>query len=330
MNLIERFPRYTPSDSFVSMMEDGQVLSTKVDRELRYMDLTVRFSEIVRKEKLYRFIDEVKKAYALNRLNIVTKYDAALFSSDYIEDVILETYERGAVSKGFFSDYTLDFSLDKIIIKVPFIQGGIDLLEDGHTNKVISDIIKDEFGINVKVCIQQRDDYEKVHAEYEKSKMNALKQALELQKKVIQKSTKEEKEESLKEMRSEYKKSMSFNADETVKTQVIDNKIKVGAITFDISSREYVTGGIFDIDNIVPISRVENGMHGIVVLGKVFEISEKPIKRGASVAIQIGITDNISSIYIKDIVSASEGRNFIFVQKRRIIRGKVYCKNRYF
>ena len=306
MNLIERFPKYTPNDSFISMMMDGQVMSTNVEKELRYMNLTVRFSEIVRKEKLYRFIDEIKQVYALNRLNITTKYDPSLFSSDYIEDVILETYRRGAVSKGFFSDYTLDFTEDRIVIKVPFIQGGIDLLEDGHTNKVISDIIKEEFGISVSVIIQQREDYEKVHAEYEKEKINILKKALEQQKKAIQKSAKEEKEESLKEMRSEYKKSLSFNTAETVKTQITDNKVKVGAITFDISSKEYVTGGIFDIDNIVPISKIENGMHGIVVLGKVFEISEKPIKRGASVAIQIGITDNTSSIYIKDIVSASE------------------------
>ena len=36
-----------------------------------------------------------------------------------------------------------------------------------------------------------------------------------------------------------------------------------------------------------------------IILGQVFEISEKPIKRGSLFIVQIGITDNISSIYIK-------------------------------
>ena len=84
MNLIERFPKYTPNDSFISMMMDGQVVSTNVEKELRYMNLTVRFSEIVRKEKLYRFIDEIKQVYALNRLNIITKYGVLKWEQEVV------------------------------------------------------------------------------------------------------------------------------------------------------------------------------------------------------------------------------------------------------
>ena len=89
------------------------------------------------------------------------RYDSLLFSSDYIEDVILETYRRGAVSNGFFSDYTIDASREHINIKVPFIKGGIELLGIGKTNEVISDIIFEEFGIRIPVTISQREDYEK-------------------------------------------------------------------------------------------------------------------------------------------------------------------------
>ena len=305
MNLIERFPKYTPSDSFVSMMTDGLVLSTKVDKDLRYMELTVKFSEIVRKDKLYSFENEIKEAYALNRFTIKPKYDSSIFSIDYIEDIISETYRQGAVSNGFFSDYTVEGSNNSITIKVPVIQGGMDLLETGRTNEVIAGIISDEFGINIPVTIKQREDYNKVHENYKKEKLSILKKALESQKKAVQISAKEEKENELKEMRADFKKTTSFfNGDS--KAVVENNRVKCGALTFDISTKEYICGGNFDITNIVPISRLENGMHGVVVLGQVFEISEKPIKRGASVAIQIGITDNISSIYIKDVVSADE------------------------
>ena len=82
MNLIERFPRYKPEDRFIGIMKDGEVLSTKVEKELRFMELRVKFSEIVRKDKLYSLIDDIVKAYALNKLNITTVYPSALFSAD--------------------------------------------------------------------------------------------------------------------------------------------------------------------------------------------------------------------------------------------------------
>jgi len=315
MNLIERFPRYNPEDRFISMMKDGEVISTKVVKDLRYMDLRVKFSEIVRKDKLYSLINEVMKAYGLNKLNITPNYPSTLFSADYVEDIILETYKRGAVSDGFFTDYSLEFSYEKIVLKVPFVNGGIDLLLTGQTNKIISDIISDEFGLNIPVEIKQREDYERVHALYEREKLNSLKKALEEQKKVNVKSAKEEKEASLKEMRAEFKKSMTF-AEGQDKVEIKDNKIKCGATIFDISNKEYVTGGAFEIENIIPISRLENGMHGVCVLGTVFEITEKPIKRGAQIAIQIGITDNSSSIYIKDTISASNRDEYLSLFKK--------------
>jgi len=305
MNLIDRFPKYTPTDSFISMMSDGQVLSTIVEKDLRYMEITVKFSEIIRKEKLYSFENEIKETYSLNRFHIKPKYDSSLFSRDYIEDLIFETYRQGAVSNGFFTDYTVEGSDNEIIIKVPIIKGGMDLLEIGKTNEVISGIISDEFGIHIPVTIKQREDYNKVYENRKKEKLSNLKKALEGQKNAVQISAKEEKENELKEMRAEFKKTTSFFNGEK-KAVIEDGKIKCGAITFDISSKEYICGGEFDIKNVVPISNLENGMHSVVVLGQVFEISEKPIKRGASVAIQIGITDNVSSIYIKNVVSATE------------------------
>ncbi|MBQ9704012.1 MAG: PHP domain-containing protein, partial [Clostridia bacterium] len=315
MDLIRRFPKYIPSDSFVSVMKDGEVLDTKVDKELRIMQITVKFSDIVRKDKLYALENEIKLAYDVNKITLLPRYDSLLFSSDYIEDVILETYRRGAVSNGFFSDYTIDASREHINIKVPFIKGGIDLLGIGKTNEVISDIIFEEFGIRIPVTISQREDYEKVHANFEREKMSALKKALEEQKKVNVRSAKEEKEADLKEMRAEFKKATSFSSEDN-RVEIKDTKITVGAITFDTTSREYVSGGEFEIENVVPISRLDAGMHGIVVLGKVFEITEKPIKRGANITIQIGITDNISSIYVKEVVSADEKDEFLAGYKK--------------
>ena len=325
MDLIKRFPKYTPSDYYASVMADGEVLDTKVDKELRIMQITVKFSDIVRKDKLYSLENEIKEAYQVNKLTLLPRYDKSLFSADYIEDIILETYRRGAVSNGFFSDYTLEFSKEIINIKIPFNQGGLDLLGIGKTNDVISNIIYEEFGLKIPVTISQREDFEKVRANFQKERMSALKKALEQQKTVVQKSAKEEKEAEIKEMRAEFKKATSFAGSDN-KAEIKDNIVKVGAISVDISSKEYVSGGEFEIENIVPIAKLEAGMHGITVIGKVFEITEKPIKRGANITVNIGITDNISSIFIKDVISADEKDEYLSSFKKGnayAIRGSI-------
>ena len=309
MNLIERLPKYTPNSEFLTIMRDGEVVAIRVDKENRIMELDVKFTDTIPKKTLYQLETEIAAAYMLRKFKIIPKYDQLLFSYDYIEDVILESYNRGSVTTGFFSDYSLDFSKEKIIIRLPFVHGGIELLDKGNTDKVLSDIIFDEFNIRIPVYIEQREDFEKTVNTFESDKLNLLKKALEAQKKASS-STKEsetkKKEEDINNMRSSFDKKMSF-VQKIDPPSVAENTIKVGAITFDISSKEFITPEKqpFDIKNVTPIGSLYGGANAIV-LGEVFEISEKPIKRGSLFIVQIGITDNISSVYIKATLNAEK------------------------
>ena len=308
MNLIERLPKYTPNSEFSTIMRDGEVVAIRVDKENRIMELDVKFTDTVSKKVLYRLEKDICSAYALRKFKIIPKYDKLLFSYDYMEDVILESYERGSVTTGFFSDYTLDFSKEKIIIKIPFIQGGIDLLERGNTAKVISDIIFDEFGIKIPVFIEQRDDYEKNISTFENDKITLLKKALEAQKKATSapKEIEKKKNDDINAIRSSFDKKTSFI--ENIEPPVVtETTMRVGAITFDISIKEFITpeNEPFEIRNVTPIGSLASGTNAII-LGQVFEISEKPIKRGSLFIVQIGITDNISSIYIKATLNAEK------------------------
>ncbi|MBP3495419.1 MAG: PolC-type DNA polymerase III [Clostridia bacterium] len=295
MNLSERFNRYVPTEDLLIYM-DLTVLSTKVDKEQRMIEVSVECPYIISKSILYRLELEIKTAYDLNYMRIIPKYSSELFSSSYINDIIKEACREGAVGKGFFEDYSVDFSQEKIVLKVPFIQGGIDLLDVGHTADVIANIIKREFGLNINVTIEQREDYKRNIELFESEKMNMLRRALEEQQKAINRDT--TKAEELQNKRTEFKKSNSFSNSE-MKVEIKDNLVKCGHTTFDISDKEYVVGGEFEIANIVPLRNVANGMHGICVLGTVFEITEKQIKRGSVTIINVGITDKDSSIYIK-------------------------------
>ena len=305
MNLLERFPKYSPSDDLIRYMY-AEVDKLKVDKEQRMMEAEITSSIIIPKVKLYQIEAEVKQAYKLNYFRINPKYSSALFSSDYLDELVLESYRRGIVSKGFFEDYSTSFSLEKIVFKVPFIQGGIDLLSNGKTGDIISKIIYDEFGLSIPVSIEQREDYLQNQEFFESEKLNILKRALEDQKRAQATSSKKEATvDAAQKIQSEFKRANSFFTNDVI-VERNETQIKCGNITFDVSNKEYVVGGEFELENIVPIRNLEIGMHGVCVLGKVFDVSERQVNRGSTTLINVALTDNDSSIFIKITVPTSK------------------------
>ena len=105
MNLLERFPKYKPSEEFLQLMQ-SDVTGMRIDKEQRMMEVDISSSIIIPKQKLYLLEWQIKEAYSLNSLRINVKYPSRLFDSEYIEDLILESYRVGSVSHGFFEDYT--------------------------------------------------------------------------------------------------------------------------------------------------------------------------------------------------------------------------------
>ena len=301
MNLRERFPKYKPSDTFDSLMADSEVIATRVDKDTRMMEVDVKFTDIIRKEKLYALEKEISEAYSLNRLRILPKYPESFFSIDCIEDIITESYQRGAITRGFFEDYNVKYVGKNIEIKVPFVQGGIDLLDGGKTDKILSDIIFDEFGVRIGIVISQREDFAKTTSSFENDMMAQLKKALS-ESNATSKAKKNDtaiKEAEAKEMRSTFKRSTSFTGQDSTIT-IKDNIVKSGALSFDISAPQYVFGGEIVPENIVPIANLREGMHCVLTIGQVFEITETPMRRERShTLLSFGLTDKMSSIYVK-------------------------------
>ena len=326
MKLNERFPKYSPASELDGYMQ-AEVLGMRVDKEQRMMEVEISSSLIIPKKQLYRIESEICDAYRLNHFRIYPKYLPELYSSDYVDDLIFETYRQGIVSRGFFEDYSISNDDNTVIIKVPFIQGGIDLLDGADTASVMSKIVYDEFGINVNFKIQQREDYKRNIEAFEKEKLNILRRALEQQKKEAPNAN-EKKAEEAQNLRATFAKANSFFKEEINAIKSNSGEITVGPTTFVISNPEYVTGGIFEIENVVPIRNLENGMHGVCILGTVFDVQEKTLKskRGQLSIIKIGITDKDSSIYIQISTSADkrdEEMSYFQMGNSYAIRGNI-------
>ena len=300
MTLSTRFPKYASSEDLAEYMS-CVVASTRVDKEQRIIEVDILAESLIPKVVLYRIEQEILVAYGLNRMRIYPKYSSSLFNSSYIDEIIKETCREASVGRGFFEDYSVECTREKIVIRVPLIQGGLDLLDIGNTSKTIEKIIKREFDLTIPVSILQREDYERNIQIFEEEKLSFLKKALESQSNTKREKTNEEANDEIR--LSDYKKSNSFVDAEAI-VDIQGDIIHCGNTFFDISTKEYVTGGEFEIEKVVPIRNLVREMHEVVILGTVFEISERSFrgKNGSMTSINIGITDKDSSIYIKSTV----------------------------
>ena len=165
-NFFEIFSKYSPPSEFVEILRSAGNIRSRADKENRILEIRADFQNIISKNTLYRIEAGIKEAYKLNVAKILPHYPAVLFDYNYIPEILKETEEVGVVAKGFFSDY--DYKLDKsdnsIVIELPFGVGGINLLEDANTPRVIENIINSEFSIASHVKIIHKDsgfnDYE--------------------------------------------------------------------------------------------------------------------------------------------------------------------------
>ena len=93
----ELFNKYLPTAEHNAILDGAEILRSRVDKEKRMIEVTVAFSKIIRKSKLYEIENAVCEAYKIQFCKILPKYPADLFDYDYIPEVLLET-ERVAVA----------------------------------------------------------------------------------------------------------------------------------------------------------------------------------------------------------------------------------------
>ena len=137
-SFLEIFNRYKPSDAeIIRVLSCVKETVVRADKEKRLIQAEVKFDEIVHKDILYRIEGEIKTAYSLNYVKLLPKYSASLFDKQYFPQILLETERVGIVARGFFASSDWEFKGDNITVTIPFVSGGVKLLENANTPKII-------------------------------------------------------------------------------------------------------------------------------------------------------------------------------------------------
>ena len=307
-NFFEIFSKYSPPSEFVEILRSAGNIRSRADKENRILEIRADFQNIISKNTLYRIEAGIKEAYKLNVAKILPHYPAVLFDYNYIPEILKETEEVGVVAKGFFSDY--DYKLDKsdnsIVIELPFGVGGINLLEDANTPRVIENIINSEFSIASHVKIIHKDSG---FNDYESSRRQMLEQIDEQIKRADQEYSSLSRNSAPSQTVSDDTPSFPristiYEGDKEI-TNLQDGILQIGSNKYDISSPEFVVGEEFDIKPVM-ISSLNKQLRNVVVLGTVFTFSSEINRNGDKYNVSFGIFDGNASIFVKNFSLSPE------------------------
>ena len=293
--LIEYLARYEARGLEKEILMAAGDYKCRINREGKMLQIMADFPRIYRKADIRRLENEIKSAYSLNYVHIIPHYGKEFWSNSYVDEMLLELQQRGAVAKGFFYDYdyTVDNENKHIVIKVGFSNGGIDLMYSDNTHLTASEIIRDEFDLDYKVDIIRDDEKAKRFEQYAN---DMLKKADSIVPKA--KVTSAERSSVHKNTNG-----LSVTGETTV---------RIGFMEFDYSAPQPLYGDVFDINNITPISEMGAAESRIrVVLGKVFGLETKEVGRGKKLVISFCITDNEASLPCKLVLATADGLKLV-------------------
>lgn len=276
------------------------------DKNNKRLELFARLPFIVNKDVLYTLEANVRRAYELNYLRIRPVYPKELFSVDYLDEIFKEATARGAIARGFFFEKEARLSGETLTVDVGLTENAMELLHRTNTERVIAEIIEDEFGIKYKVVLNRFEPTEDPFSkEKEKHRQSVLKSAEKARTAPAQSFERNEPDKSemgrrLSEMRS------SLFDDEPLNEFTEDGRCSIGKYIFDISSPEAVFGDPSDVTDAIPIREINREMKGVTILGTVFGTDTREMRGKKNVIVTFYVTDGDSTIKAKSILPVDE------------------------
>ena len=291
------FNLYSRNDASGGILARASDIRVKADKQKRILEISLCLPEIIEKEFLYDIEAELAEVYHMTCVRILPTYPAGCFNKEYISEILAETERTGVVAKGFFSHFDAEIEGDSIIIKLPFSMGGIHLLYDANTPKVIEKIIHAEFGLMFAVKVEGSigaENYENAVADREMERLQA--QVKQASYDYANRARGEAQESSAEPAAPTLPRKQSILP--TTEEKGLERGIFAsGYMKFDVSAPEFVFGSPFDILP-VTLSTVDHPMKCVIV-GEVFGFEQELTRNGDKMNTTYNVTDGYTSIEVR-------------------------------
>ncbi len=307
-SLGEYFSRFTPMtaaqrDLFASATD----LTVRAAQEAKMVEVRFHADHLISKRVLYETEAALTEFYGLHSIRLFPSYPSELFdATTYMSEIIREAKRIGSVINGFFDRYELSEDEGGITLRIPFLQGGIELLDLAKTAQLFSGIIHSEFSLQIPVKIEASENSVQQYSEYEAAREEWLRQeAAQIPKREAEAAVRAQ--ETAKAQAEEEKPALRrvaslFDAPNEA-VPLTEGRVRLGRTNFDISSPELLAGADFALDSLTPLRAIQDAARSVTTLGVVFGVTTKELKNSERLAVNIGITDRDASIFLKTIIT---------------------------
>ncbi|MBR5768327.1 MAG: PHP domain-containing protein, partial [Clostridia bacterium] len=300
-DFLKKFDKFVPTPEQEEILRGNFDYTVLVDKNNRAVLVKIRFDEIISKSLLIETENSIRDAYHINYVRIVPSYPPALFSEEYIPSALQELERRGAVSRGFFRDCTYSYNGDKITLCVKIPDGGVSLLDDAKTADCFSEIIRDEFGLDIKTEIRQPDGFDFSFDDYFEDMRRREEEYLsEAPPPPLNYSVNEAAKEDKNEPAIKLKRVTSlYGKGELAPEKIGDGLFRCGNTCFDVSSPETIYGEPFELTDPLPLRNVDRNGLNVCVFGKLIFCETREFRNSERVSVSFAITDEDSSIFCR-------------------------------
>ena len=298
--------KYTPDREAYDAMMLASDIRIVAEKEQRILQIHAAFPRVMPKALLYRMEEEIAAAYQLKYAKFMPHYSAELFSQSYIPELLAETERVGVVAKGFFSHYRATWTENHLLIEIPFVKEGVELLIKAQTPEIMSRIIYSEFGLTVAVEVQNSEEMQNPVSQRMEERLSIIDRHIAEAEKAYTEGLMNRRTEPIEPPKPAPKEELlprvttlftdTLHAQPEV--EIKDGLCHLGYVTFDVSAPEFLLGGDFDIKP-TPLSSIDKPMRGLVVLGEVFGFTKEANRAGDKFNITFSLTDNSASLEVR-------------------------------
>ena len=303
--LTDIFTKYAPVNKGESdIFKYADNVTLKGDRERKMYLVYFTYPSVIKYSTLSSLEGNLADFYGLNLVRFHPSYPSELFGMDAVPEIIEETKMLGVAARGFLNEYKASLDDNVLNIEIPFDSGAEVIVDLAQTEKVISEIIKDEFSVDCKTVIVYSRAVENSD-EYLRTRDNAAKKVYsdDLKRAIEEAAAKADEQETDK---PELERRASLFSGGGVKSVSEDGIINVGKLTFDVSDPVPLIGSAFGVNDPTPARSCCRYLQNATVLGEVFKFEERELRGGDRFSLMIGITDKDSSVYVRKVVGVDE------------------------
>ena len=147
------FGNYICDSKSIQDIIDGEIISINIDKPNSKLDITVAFPHFVERRMIFNAEKQlIKSDLNVDIVNIFPRFKSSEFKPEYCYDIIERLGKKNKSINGIIKNADICINEDKIIINLK--NGGNDILINRKFDKILSSIIKDEFGVNLKVLFE--------------------------------------------------------------------------------------------------------------------------------------------------------------------------------